>query len=276
VEQSRKVSWMTYFTLSILLVFSLFPVYWMLNTSLKSNAEIISMIPTFWPKKIDFSSYAALFFEKGFLNNVKNSFIVASLVSLFSVFVSMLAAYAIARLNFKMKRVVSKGIFYSYLMPRSVMYIPLYMMAVLLGMSNSIKGLLLIYPTITIPYATWMLISYFKTIPMELEEAAIVDGCSKVGSMFKVIFPLAAPGIVSTFIFCFTLCWSEYLYALVIITNSAEKTISLGLADLIVDDIIAWGPLMGGSIITSIPVIILYILASRFLVSGMTMGGVKE
>jgi multiple sugar transport system permease protein len=155
------------------------------------------------------------------------------------------------------------------------MYIPLYIVTTNMGLRDSLWGLLLVYPTFTLPYATWMLISYFKKIPKELEEAAIVDGESKFGSMVKIVFPLAAPGIVATMIFAFTLCWSEYLYALVIITSSAKQTISLGLYDLIVDDLYAWGPLMGGSIFAAVPVIFLYFFASNYLVKGLAEGGVK-
>ena len=136
-------------------------------------------------------------------------------------------------------------------------------------------ALYLIYPTFVIPYATWMLISYFKSIPKELEEAALIDGCTRVETLQKIIFPLALPGIMSTVIFSFTLCWSEFLYAFVIISDDLQKTVTLGLADLIVDDLYAWGPLMGGAAISTIPVIILYMFSSSFMVTGNAAGGVK-
>ena len=259
----------------IMSAFCLFPIYWMLITSLKSNTEIYRLVPTFWPENVVWDGYIKLFTETAFLQNVLNSLIVTIVVSVISVFVSMLAAYAIARKTFRGRTGVSQSILYAYLMPPMVLFIPLYLLVVKVGLADSIWGLVLVYPTITIPYATWMLISYFKTIPLEIEQAAIVDGCSRAGVMFRICFPLSAPGIITTLVFSFTLCWSEYLYALVIINNTMNKTITLGLADMVVADVYAWGPLMGGSIIASIPVVVLYLLCNRYLISGMTAGGVK-
>jgi len=264
-----------YATLAVLLVFALFPLYWMFNTSFKSNGEIYNMTPTFWPKDFTAIAYEKLLTEKNFLVNIKNSLVVSLIVAFVSIIVSMLAAYAISKLRFRGRKLISRGILYAYLMPRAVLFIPLYMLVSSIGLNNSIYGLMLIYPTITIPYATWMLISYFKSIPAEIEEAAMIDGCSRARTMLSIIFPLAAPGIAATFIFAFTLCWSEYLYALVVVTKGADKTITLGLSDMIVGDVFAWGPLMGGSIIASIPVIIMYLFTSKYMVSGMTVGGVK-
>lgn len=264
-----------YATLAVMLIFALFPLYWMFNTSFKSNAEIYRMAPTFWPERFSWSAYEKLLTENGFLLNVKNSLVVSLIVSLVSIAVSMLAAYAIAKLRFRGRGVVSKSILYAYLMPRAVLFIPLYMLVSSIGLNNSIYGLMLIYPTITIPYATWMLISYFKSIPVEIEEAAMIDGCSRARTMLNIIFPLAAPGVAATFIFSFTLCWSEYLYALVVVTKGSDKTLTLGLSDMIVGDVFAWGPLMGGSILASIPVVIMYLFTSKYMVSGMTVGGVK-
>ncbi|MBN2979908.1 MULTISPECIES: carbohydrate ABC transporter permease [Cohnella] len=274
-RKSRIQLVVTYVALAMLLVIALFPLYWMLNTSFKSQGEIYNMVPSFWPKEFTWSAYEKLITEKNFLVNIKNSLIVALVVSFFSIVVSVLAAYAIAKLRFRGKRLISNGILYAYLMPRAVLFIPLYMLISSIGANDSLFGLLLIYPTITIPYATWMLISYFKSIPDEIEEAAMIDGCSRTRTLLNIIFPLSAPGIAATFIFAFTLCWSEYLYALVVITDSADKTITLGLSDMIVGDVFAWGPLMGGSMIASIPVVIMYLMTSKYMVSGMTVGGVK-
>ena len=233
------------------------------------------MKPTFFPSKVTLDGYKRLFFETSFFTHMKNSLQVSSVTSVGSVFFSILAAYAIARFQFRGKNLISRAIIYSYLMPRSVMYIPLYLFVVQVGLNNSMAALYLIYPTFVIPYATWMLISYFKSIPKELEEAALIDGCTRVETLQKIIFPLALPGIMSTVIFSFTLCWSEFLYAFVIISDDLQKTVTLGLADLIVDDLYAWGPLMGGAAISTIPVIILYMFSSSFMVTGNAAGGVK-
>ena len=275
MKTTVKSKFVTYAVAAVLIIFCLFPIYWMLITSLKTSTEIYKIIPTFWPKKLTFEGYYELFVEKGFLKNVWNSLLVSLIVSFGSIAVSMPAAYAIARIIFKGRNNISKGILISYLMPRTVLFIPLYLLVTKIGLSNSLWGLILVYPTITIPYATWMMISYFQSIPYDIEEAAIIDGCSRTQAMLKVCFPLAKPGIVSTLIFSYTLCWSEYLYALVIINKADYKTIPLALADMVVGDVYAWGPLMGGSLIASIPVIIIYLISNRNLVGGLTAGGVK-
>lgn len=275
MRSTVKSKLLAYIVALILVVFCLFPVYWMLITSLKNYTEIYQIIPTFWPEDITFDGYYELFVEKGFLANVINSLIVSLVVSGLSILVSLPAAYAIARIKFRGRKNISKGILISYLMPKTVLFIPLYLLVSQLGLNNNLWGLILVYPTITIPYATWMMISYFQSIPYDIEEAAIIDGCSRVQAMMKVCFPIAKSGIVATLIFTYTLCWSEYLYALVIITRSELKTIPLALSDMVVGDVYAWGPLMGGSLIASIPVIILYLICNKNLVAGMTAGGVK-
>ncbi len=264
-----------YLILAVMVVCALFPIYWMLNTSLKLPQEVYNIAPTYFPKRVVFTAYQQLVDKFQFLVNIKNSVIVSVVVSAFSILVSMLAAYAISKLQFKGRGMISKLILYAYLMPHAVLFIPLYIFVTTMGLSNSIWGLIVIYPTITIPYATWMLISYFGSIPVAIEEAAMIDGCSRLEAMVKIVFPLAAPGIAATAIFAFTLCWSEYLYALVVISDSAQKTVTLGLSDMVVGDVFSWGPLMGGSIVASIPVVIMYLVSSRYLVGGMTLGSVK-
>lgn len=253
---------------------ALFPIYWMFNTSLKTNAEIYQLTPTFWPKKPSFKSYEKLI-DNDFLVNIGNSVVVSLVVAVVSVFVSMLAAYAISRTRFAGKRIMSRSVLYAYLMPRAALFIPLYLLVTLLGLGNTLGGLMLIYPTFTIPYATWILIPYFNSVPLALEESAAIDGASRWQSMWKITFPLAAPAIAATTVFSFTLCWSEYLYALVMISDADVKTVPLALADMVVGDVYAWGPLMAGALVASVPVTIMYLIANRYMVSGLTMGSVK-
>ena len=261
--------------LVLLIIWSLFPVYWMLNTSLKSSSEIYSMTPTLFPKKVQFDAYYELIFKDKFLKSVLNSTIVAVVVTTVSIIISCFAAFAFARVPFRGRKIWNTGILYAYLMPRSILFIPLYVLVTRLGLNNTLWGLMVMYPTFTIPYCVWMLTSYFKSIPKELEEAAEIDGCTKVQSMFKIVFPLASPGIAATAIFSFTLCWSEYQYALVSITKSNLQTITLALSDMIVADVYAWGPLMAGSLVATLPVLIMYTAMSKYLVSGLTVGAVK-
>lgn len=260
----------------LLIILALFPVYWTLNTSLKTQAEIYTMRPSLWPKEPSLAAYRKLLFEsQDFLRSVLNSLLVSSVVAVLSVAVSSMAAYAFARVRFKGRYVLGNSILYAYLMPRSVLFIPLYVLVANMNLQNTLGGLMWIYPTFTIPYATWMLKSYFSSIPPALEEAAEIDGAGPWRTMLQVIFPLATPGIASTAIFAFTLCWSEYQYALVTVTQAKVKTLTLALSDMVVADVYAWGPLMAGSIIATLPVMLLYICASRYVVSGLTVGSVK-
>jgi multiple sugar transport system permease protein len=264
-----------YFALIIFLILALFPIYWMINTSFKNDGEIYNIVPTFWPHRLYVQGYVDLIMKTSFLIFLKNSIFVSTAVTVISVFMSMLAAYAIARIKFTGRSVASKGIFYAYLMPKTLMYIPLYMLVNRLGLTDSLTGLILIYPTIVIPYSVWMLISYFESIPYELEEASFIDGCTQWQSMFKIIFPVAIPGIVSTLIIAFTLCWSDYLYAMVNIISDHKKTISVGLADMVTDDIYAWGKMAAGAVFSSVPILFLYIFANKYVESGLTSGAIK-
>jgi multiple sugar transport system permease protein len=271
--QHRILIW---FLLIVLLIVAIFPLYWIINTSFKLDTEIYIKKPTFFPQTFTLRGYKYLFQKLGFLSYLKNSAIVSIIVPLISVFIASITAYSIARLRFRKRQQVSQGIFYAYLMPKTVLYIPLYMVAASLRVTNSIWSLVLIYPTMIIPYATWMLITYFKTIPYSIEESALMDGATRIRSMFQIILPLATPGILATLIFSFTFCWNEYLYALVMITKTAQKTIPLGLSDLIVDDLFNWGPLMGGAFIASIPVVGFYYDSSKNLKNGIKAGSLKQ
>ena len=275
MKQKKSAKILSIAFIIICLIVALFPIYWMMNTSFKGQAEIYSKIPTLLPKKFTLDSYVTLFTKTNFLSGLRNSLIVAAFVSIFSVFVAYPAAYTIARMKFKGKKVFSKTILFTYLLPTSVLYIPLYIFVSKVGLTDNILGLMLIYPTFTLPYVAWILIPHISSIPFDLEEAAIVDGCSKLRAMYQITFPLAMPGIVSTTIFAFAMCWGEYLYALVNITKSSMQTFPLVIAGLIFGDMYPWGQLMAGAIIACVPILIIYMLASGSLVGGNTAGGVK-
>lgn len=264
-----------YSLMIVCLVYALFPVYWMLITSLKKSSEIITIIPTFFPKVLVVDNYISLFVKYKFLTAVVNSLTVSLAVSLVSIVVGFMAAYSLARLNFRGRGIAFRGVLYAYLMPKAVLFIPLYMIITGLNMNNSLLGLCLIYPTFTIPYVIWMLVSYIKSIPMSLEEAAIIDGCSRTQSMVRIVLPLVMPGVFSTFIIAVTLCWNEYLYAMVMIHKKSAKTIPLVLSEMIVGDVFAWGPIMAGATIASIPILLIYLFSSNKVVGGLTVGGVK-
>ena len=258
------------------LIVALFPIYWMLCTSLKSDGEIYQKIPTMIPKRFTVEAYNYLLTKTNFLNAIKNSLLVATVVSLLSIAVAYPTAYTLARTKFRGRRVLSKAVLFTYMLPTSVLYIPLYILVARLGLTNTLWGLVLIYPTFTLPYVAWILIPHVQSIPVALEEAAMMDGCSHFMIMYRIIFPLALPGIISTTIFAFAMCWGEYLYALVNLTSATVQTFPLVISSLIYGDMPPWNQLMAGAIMACIPIIIIYMLASSSLVGGATAGGVKQ
>ena len=275
MKQKKIVKILSRVFIILCVIVSMAPLYWMVNTSLKPQAEIYSATPSLFPQNLTTESYTYLLTETNFLSGVKNSLIIAIVVSLFSIVIAYPAAYAIARLKFKGKKLFSKSILMTYLLPTSVLYIPLYILVSQVGLTDNILGLLLIYPTFTLPYVAWVLIPHIQSIPYDLDEAAIVDGCSRFRVMYQIIFPLALPGIVSTTIFAFAMCWGEYMYALVNITSESIMTFPLVISGLIFGDMYPWGQLMAGAILACVPIVIIYMLASSSLVGGKTAGGVK-
>lgn len=264
-----------YIIMLVLLIIAFFPIYNLAIMSFKSNSEIYSITPTMWPKEFTFASYIKLFTQTDFLYFVKNTVVISIVVSLLSICVSIMAAYGIARFNFKHRKGVSRSVLYAYLMPRFAMYIPLYILVTNLGLANTHAALILVYPTFCIPYATWMLVSHFKTIPREIEESAYIDGCSRFRTLLSIVVPISMSSIMAIFIFCITLCWGEYLYALVIVSSDKLNTIPLGLSSFVRDDVYAWGHMAAGAILSSIPICVLYMFASKYIAGGVTAGAIK-
>ena len=275
MKTKKSVKILSRLFIAICLVVSMAPIYWMLNTSFKEQAEIYSRIPTLFPQNFSLESYKTLITGTAFLTGLKNSLIVAFVVSAFSLLVAYPAAYTLARIKFKGRQAFSRGILFTYLLPTSVLYIPLYIFVAKAGLTDNILGLILIYPTFTLPYVAWILIPHIASIHTDIEEAATVDGCSKFRIMYQIIFPLALPGIVSTTIFAFAMCWGEYLYALVNVTKTSMQTFPLMIAGLIFGDMYPWGQLMAGAILACVPILIIYMFASGSMVGGATEGGVK-
>ena len=260
--------------LGVFLVIAMFPVYWMINTSFKNDSEINRTTATFFPEKLNPAGYKQLKRDRFFVA-LRNSLTVSLTVALMTLLLALPASYALARLSFFGSRAISKSFLFAYMLPSAVMYLPMFIMLSRIKMTNSLGGLILIYPTLTIPYATWILIPYLRTIPRELEESAMVDGASRIRSMLQIIFPLAIPGIMTTFVFCFTMCWSEYLYALINISSTKFKTFPLILAGLIKGDLYPWNEIMAGGTIACMPVVLIYMFASKYLIGGLTAGAVK-
>lgn len=252
----------------------LFPVYWMVVTSLKLPREILRT-PALWPSVFTLNNYHTLLDTKGFLIPVRNSFIVSASVTAISLVISSLAAYSIVRFRTRLRGVIGRLILFAYLTPTSLLFIPLSIIMARLGMGNSLAGLVLVYLTFSLPLSTWLLQSYFRGVPRELEEQGMIDGLTRLGALVRIVLPLSAPGLAAVSIFTFTGAWNELLLALVLITSESERTAPLALNYLITSDVLPWGPLMAGAVLSSLPLVVLYFIAQRFMVQGMTSGAVK-
>lgn len=259
-------------TLAALLV--LFPLYWMAITSLKLPREILRT-PALWPHVLTLNNYRILLENKGFLLNVRNSFVVSATVTVVSVAISSLAAYSLARFRTRFRGVIGRLILFAYLTPTSLLFIPLSIVMAQVDLGNSLVGLVLVYLTFSLPLSTWLLQAYFRGVPPELEEQGTIDGLTRLGALFRIVLPLSAPGLAAVSVFTFTGAWNELLLALVLITSEGQRTAPLALNYLITSDVLPWGPLMAGAVLSSLPLMVLYFLAQRFMVQGMTSGAVK-
>jgi multiple sugar transport system permease protein len=267
-----------YLPLGIILLVLLFPFYWMALTSIKPDEQLIDMerVNPFWTTSPTLKHIEKLLFETHYPRWLWNTMYVATAATVLSMAASVFAAYAIVRLRFRGAQTAGLLIFLAYLVPPSILFIPLASVIYQYGLFDSPVALILVYPTILIPFSTWLLMGYFKTIPFELEECALIDGASRWQILTRIIVPLAVPGLISAFIFSFTLCWNEFIYALTLLSSTPNKTVPVAIVNEFVDgDIYRWGSLMAGALVGSLPLVILYAFFVEHYVSAMT-GAVKE
>jgi len=275
--QIRRSGWrlFTWPVLGLGLVWTLFPFYWMITTALKPNDDMYRPEPLLVPVRITLSHFHKVFFDSHFPEFFRNSAIVAIGTTILSLAVGIFAAYAIVRLDFRGKKLLARGLIFSYLVPPVLLFIPLFELIFKLNLLNTKGGLILAYLTFTVPFTTWLLMGYFRTVPVALEEAALVDGCTRLTALFRVTLPLSAPAIVVTALFSFTLSWNEFLYALTFTSNPASQTVTVGLTSTVAEDVFFWGVMMGASFLVAIPPVVLYLLGQRWVVRGLTAGAVK-
>ncbi|HEY9348943.1 MAG TPA: carbohydrate ABC transporter permease [Inquilinus sp.] len=267
-----------YLPLAVFVFVLLFPFYWMAVTSVKSNAELYNYkdFNPLWVAEPTLRHIQFLLFESSYPAWLWNTMVIAVGSTVLALVCSVLAAYAIERLRFTGARIVGLAIFLAYLVPPSILFIPLAVQLGQLGLLNSQWALILTYPTFLVPFCTWLLMGYFRSIPFELEECAIIDGASRLQILRRITLPLAVPGLISAGIFAFTLSWNEFIYALTFISDSERKTVPVGvLTELVQGDTYQWGALMAGALLGSLPVVLLYSFFVEHYVSSMT-GAVKE
>jgi ABC-type glycerol-3-phosphate transport system permease component len=261
--------------LLVLIVWTLAPLYWMLVTSLKHKSEIYGAAATLWPANPTLENYRILFAETNFLIYFRNSLIVASATTFFSLIIAALGAYALTRLRFPGRRFVARALIYTYLMPSSLLFIPLLIIIRSIGLQNTLEGLVFSYLGFTVPFCTWLLMGYFMSIPIELEESAMIDGCTRLGVLVRIVVPLTVPALAVVAFFSFTLSWNEFIYASVLVTDVNVRTIPTGIPSFVVGDVFFWGPMMASTLISAVPPLVVYFVFQRFLITGLTLGAVK-
>lgn len=274
----QKTYWSitAYALLALFLIFFLFPVFWMILTAFKPNAEIEMGISPLGIEDPTLENFRFLWENTNFKVWLRNSITVAVITTTFSVISGTTAAYALVRYRLVGGRIMGMAIFVTYLLPQTMLFIPMAQIMRELDLFGEIWALTLVYPTMMVPFCTWLMMGYFRTIPVDIEESARVDGATRWTAFFRVTLPLAIPGIISAAIFTFTLSWSEYLYALVLVPETMQQTIPVGVPNSLTSgDVSKWGSLMSAALLGSLPVVLVYALFMRYFVSGMTTGAVK-
>lgn len=266
----RTIGWVI---LAIVLLIALFPVYFMSLTAF--HPPSLSANPVVFTTDFNLKGFRDLFHKHPFLSWMRNTFLISLFSTILSVTFSTFAAYSLSRLRYPGRRFLSNAAFLVYLFPSTLLFIPIFILLKDLNLLDNFFSLVAVYLTFTIPFCIWLLKAYFLSIPMELEDAAMVDGATRFQSMVRVVLPLATPGIAAASIYSFTLAWNEYLYSFILLSSSEKFTLSPGLTKLIFGDVFQWGMIMAGGFLMSIPVLLIYFVAQRYIVAGLAAGAVK-
>jgi ABC-type glycerol-3-phosphate transport system permease component len=264
-----------YAFIGIVGIFVLFPFYWMVASSLKSSAEIFAIPPTWFPAQPTLSAYADLANDPLFPRYFLNSVIVASGSTLLAIIVGSLAAFALARFRFRGSSTLGIGLLLTQLLPQTALLVPLFLVWTKLHLYDTPVALILTYLTFALPVATWLLTSFFDSIPVDLDQQAMIDGCSRLQSFWHILLPLSRGGLGGTAIYVFLAAWSEFVFALTLVSSDDRRTLPVGLSLYIGQHSTAWGDLMAGATVATIPVLVLFLFVQRFFVAGLTSGAVK-
>jgi len=271
----RSTQAILYIPVAFVGIFVLFPFYWMVASSLKSANEIFGIPPSWYPQHPTFTAYADLANDPSFPHYFLNSVIVACTTTALATVVGSVAAFAISRFNFRGNRSLSLGLLLTQLIPGAALLVPLFLIWVALHLYNTYAALILTYLVFALPVATWLMTSVFDSIPVDIEQQALVDGCSRLQSFYRILLPLSLSGLAGTAIYVFLAAWSEYLFALTFLSSDNLRTLPVGLSLFIGQHSTAWSDLMAGATVTTIPVLILFLVIQRFFVAGLTGGAVK-
>lgn len=268
-------SWARKAAIAGLIIFALFPCYWMVVSSLRPAQELFTVPPKLLPTSITTQWYQVVLRSTNMPRYFLNSLVVSSVSMCISILIATLGAYSLTRFDYPGQRVVLLSVLGSYVLPPVLLLLPLYLTLGLLGLINTYAGVIVTHVTFTAPFCLWLLRSFFRAIPVDLEEAAMLDGSTRFGAFARIVLPLAVPGILSTGLFGFILSWNEYLFASVLLTGEARKTVPIGIAEFIVQFDIRWGEVMAASTLATIPVMILFFMIQRHFVRGLMAGAIK-
>lgn len=260
--------------IAILLSMIIFPIYFMLTTAFKMEREIYSEL-TWIPRDPTLANFDAVINSFRIPIYLRNTFIVAATTTSIVVVISVLAGYSLTRLRFPGRSILARGVLFVYLIPGSLMLIPMYLIIVKLRLQDTYTGLVLANMSFAVPFCTWLMMGYLRSLSSEIEEAALIDGCNRLTALWYVVVPLSVPGIVTAAIFIFNNVWNEFIFALILTQDEAHRMISVGLSNFYRSDYYMVGPMMAGSLIAMLPVVLIYILAQRFVVGGLAAGAVK-
>lgn len=261
--------------LLVMLLYNLTPFLWMVLTSLKTDAEAVRIPPSIWPEEPTLDGYVQILRYGDFPTYFMNSFIVAFGSAALSTAIGALGGYGLSRFRFRGRAIILATVLFSQVLPGILLVGPYFEMLSRIGLYNSYIGLILAFTSLTLPFSLWMLKGYTDTIPRDLDDAAMVDGCTSLGAFRRVIFPLVAPGVVATLVFAFLLAWGDLLWALVLTSGDDMATLTLGLTRLVTQFRTVWPQLMAGSVVAAVPSIVLYVWLQRYLVEGISGGAVK-
>lgn len=265
---------LTYGILTVASIFAVFSTYWMLITSLKPDREVYSLNPSLLPEHITFLNYDFAL-SWGYLRQLSNSLIISSGTTALSLIITVFGAYGLSRFRFRGRKILSRTILATYVIPSSLLVIPFVFVIISLGLYNTFSGVILANVTFTLPFTVWTMAGYLASIPIDLEEAAMIDGCSRIEALFRVVLPLSLPGVIAIATFSFVNAWNEYLYVVALIDSETKFTLPLGLASLLTSDIVPWGKLMGMSVLYSVPGILFFLFLQKYMVQGLVKGAVK-
>jgi len=274
---SRRIYARTFFdTLGVLiLVVMLFPIYWMVSTALKPGKEILSLTPVWFPSPVTFDNFRTAINVPFFWNDVVNSLTVVLSVVAISIVLAFLAAVSVARFGFRGRTAFVVLVIAVQMVPLTALVIPVYLLLDKVGQVDSLLGVIAYYLAIVLPFMIWTLRGFVANVPVDLEEAAMVDGASRVGAFLRIVFPLVAPGLVATAIFGFIQAWNEYIIAYVLLSSSSKQTLTIWLASFTTQHGTDWGGLMAGATLTALPVVVFFLLVQRHVAGGLTAGAVK-